>query len=254
MGCHAPSANEVNRYALRLDNSKRSQADRIGFGIVFVNETSRVSAEFLTRDSVDFCRRKADGTRLVFCAELDDHGFHAVVEHANQRRKPRVRGLLGNLLGLWTGRSLAAGPDRMSDKLRPSGLRPAAFVEDTHELLEWWCDHSSSFLGVGEAIQFTQRRGIGCNVRSSPVFTDVGDFESIYIPLHQACRQTRTTTISVAGLIAFMESTTKRSSVGILSTSESSKLLDFGNALPDTPCRLPRQVRHLRADRQRRIR
>ena len=46
MGCHAPSAAAVYRYALRLDGP-RSLSDRFGLSIVFINDSSRACREFL---------------------------------------------------------------------------------------------------------------------------------------------------------------------------------------------------------------
>ena len=48
MGFNAPSAEEVSRYALRLDR-RGSLVDRFGFGIILVNDNSPFCQEFLTK-------------------------------------------------------------------------------------------------------------------------------------------------------------------------------------------------------------
>src|SRR2546423_467263 len=70
MGFIAPSAEEVYRYALRLDDPKRFLTDRFGFSIVFVNDDSSACQEFLSRYFVDLCYSTAHRIRFVFFANL----------------------------------------------------------------------------------------------------------------------------------------------------------------------------------------
>jgi len=71
-GIAVPAAEEVYRYALRLDEYPRSLTDRFGLSILFVNDTSLICREFLQKYCVDLCLRTADRIRFVFFSELSE--------------------------------------------------------------------------------------------------------------------------------------------------------------------------------------
>ena len=71
MGYHAPSSEEVYRYALRLDG-RRTLTDRFGWSIVFVNDNSPTCREFLRRYCLDLSFRTADRIRFVFFSEISE--------------------------------------------------------------------------------------------------------------------------------------------------------------------------------------
>src|SRR5512136_3462543 len=100
MGYYAPSAEDVYRYALRLDRSHRSLTDRFGLSIVFVNDTSPVCREFLQTYCVDLCFRTADRIRFVFFSELPDQEIHKIVNGMQGGMMDPSKGMLRNILGL----------------------------------------------------------------------------------------------------------------------------------------------------------
>jgi len=136
MGFRAPSAEDVYRYAMRLDEPDRSLTDRFGFSIIFVNDSSPVCTEFLRSYFVDLCHRTADRIRFIFFAELDEQEVAAAAEDLN-RRGTRSGGLLNRLLRLAPSRSrfdsMFATYSSWED-LRPSSLHPA-HPENTFERL-----------------------------------------------------------------------------------------------------------------------
>jgi hypothetical protein len=70
MGYHAPSAEEVYRYIFRIDEQERSLSDRFSRSILFINDSSARSREFLASHCLDLCLRTADRIRFVFFSEM----------------------------------------------------------------------------------------------------------------------------------------------------------------------------------------
>lgn len=184
MGFRAPSAEDVYRYAMRLDEPDRSLTDRFGFSIIFVNDSSPVCTEFLRSYFVDLCHRTADRIRFIFFAELDEQEVAAAAEDLN-RRGTRSGGLLNRLLRLSPSRSrfdsMFATYSSWED-LRPSSLHPA-HPENTFERLGWKRDSHSSVPGLGVSLRFAQRMGIGRYVPCFVLFTDVGAHEIDVMPI-----------------------------------------------------------------------
>jgi hypothetical protein len=96
MGFHAPSTDEVFKYALRLDNSSRRLTDGFGMSIVLVNDSSPVCVEFLTRYFIDLCERTADRIRFVFFSGVPEREVSGIVDEQN--RASNITGLLGGIL------------------------------------------------------------------------------------------------------------------------------------------------------------
>lgn len=96
MGFHAPSTDEVFRYALRLDNSSRRLTDGFGMSIVLVNDSSPVCVEFLTRYFVDLCERTADRVRFVFFSGMPERMVSGIAEEMN--RSSHLKGILDGIL------------------------------------------------------------------------------------------------------------------------------------------------------------
>lgn len=92
MGYHAPSAEKVYRYALRLDGERRL-TDRFGWSIILVNDNSRVCREFLWDYCIDLCQRTADRIRFVFFSELPYAGATRMLPGRRPAlRRPRAAG------------------------------------------------------------------------------------------------------------------------------------------------------------------
>jgi hypothetical protein len=180
MGYHTPSAEDVYRYAFRLDRD-RSITDRFGFSIVFVNDTTPPSREFLQKYCLDLCFRTADRIRFIFFSELPKDVLENVASDMNAGRARG--GFLQNVLGFI---GLRREPDFEHDPwrtLRPSVLRPLRTVDDISERLNWECDLHTAMPGAGMAMQFAQRLGIGRHVPCFVIFTDIGDLHVDVLPI-----------------------------------------------------------------------
>jgi hypothetical protein len=86
MGFRAPSAEEVYNYVFRLDrHAVRSLGDGFGWSILFVNDSSEASQQFLRDYGVELCHRTADRIRFVFFSGLDDYETEKAAREANER-------------------------------------------------------------------------------------------------------------------------------------------------------------------------
>ena len=136
MGYQAPSAGALYRYAFRLDND-RSLTDRFGFSIVFVNDTSQLSREFLQKYCLDLCFRTADRIRFIFFSELPADLLEDVGSDLDTGRAQG--GFLKNVLGFFgRGRqpNFEGDPWRT---LRPPALRPLRTVGDISSVGHFEC-------------------------------------------------------------------------------------------------------------------
>ena len=66
------SAEEVYRYALRRDRDGRSLSDGFGFSIVFINDESPVSAQFLLDYFKQLSHRTSNRVRFIFFGEMTE--------------------------------------------------------------------------------------------------------------------------------------------------------------------------------------
>ena len=189
MGYHAPSAEEVYRYALRLDTHSRSLTDRFGFSIVFVNDTSAMCQAFLENYCVDLCFRTADRIRFVFFSELPETDFEVVADGINRGKSKG--GMLRNILTL-LGRRPSWNLDFEHEpwrSLRPRSLIPLRNLEEINRHLDWECDTRTAMPGANMAMQFAQRLGIGRHIPCILIFTDIGELHVDIMPVSRMSPQ-----------------------------------------------------------------
>ncbi|NEO18363.1 MULTISPECIES: hypothetical protein [unclassified Moorena] len=184
MGFRAKSAQEVYRYALRLDEPHRSLTDRFGFSLVFVNDGSPVCIEFLQRYFVDLCHRTADRIRFIFFSNLDERKLERTVM---RRRESRLQIILRRMLTsvrrrypYWQDEYLDMEP---WDELRPRGFDPVHSPERTLRNLNWRIQKLSTVPGVKEAFRFAQQLGIGRHVPCIVAFNDIGSLSVDVMPI-----------------------------------------------------------------------
>jgi hypothetical protein len=172
MGFRAPSADEVYRYALRLDGY-RSLTDRFGFSIVFMTDGSPVCREFLRRYGIDLCLRTADRIRFVFFSDLPRETLEDTTDGGQ-------RGPLRGAIALFGRRSQFDFEEKPWRSLRPEAFAPLADVAEVHRALDPGVDMYTAMPGMGAAMEFAQRLGIGRHVPCLLVFTEIG---TLYVDL-----------------------------------------------------------------------
>ncbi|GAA2634572.1 toll/interleukin-1 receptor domain-containing protein [Paractinoplanes durhamensis] len=177
MGFHAPSADDVYRYAFRLDRPDRGLVDRFGWSILVVNDNSAVCREFLARYCADLCVRTADRVRFVFFSDLPEGRFERMAFDA-ARAGPRAT-LLGSVLEKVIATDFERDPWRV---LRPAALHPLIDISAIRQHVDRQCDQNTAMPGAGEALRFAQRLGIGRHVPCVLVFTDVGSLSMRVLP------------------------------------------------------------------------
>lgn len=187
MGYYAPSAEEVFRYAFRLDERNRSLTDRFGWSILLVNDGSDTCREFLQEYCVDLCFRTADRIRFVFFSGLPKEEIEGLLGRMSQGQGPASRGMLRGILDLLKG---DRGRFRRYDyeeepwrSLRPEPFVPLRRVEDIQKQLDLECELHTAMPGAGIALQFAQRLGIGRHVPCVLIFTDVGRLRVDIVPI-----------------------------------------------------------------------
>ncbi|MGW1868490.1 SEFIR domain-containing protein [Streptomyces mauvecolor] len=178
MGFRARSAEEMYRYAFRLDDRNSSLGDGFGWTILLLGDSGEVTREFLLRYGVELSAKTAHRVRFAFFSGLSEQEtFHFAYDRGAGRRSAR------SFLDL-----LQAGLGRMPRGRRPLDwegegwreLRPGAFdpftgarhvhshLHDTDGLID------RSIPGTDEAARFAQTLGIGRHVPCLLMFTDLG--------------------------------------------------------------------------------
>jgi hypothetical protein len=188
MGYYAPSADDVYKYALRLDKHERSLTDRFGLSILFLNDTSPLCLEFLQRYCIDLCVRTADRVRFVFFSHLPQHYFNELAERMNQGYMFRQPGMLKNVLSMMCFhlRHLFNRFDFERDpwrSIRPEPFRPLRDFKDIKQQLDWQSDMKSAMPGIEESLKFAQKLGIGQYVPCFLIFSDIGDLHLDVMPI-----------------------------------------------------------------------
>lgn len=182
MGYHAPSAEEVYRYALHLDG-RSSLTDRFGFSIVLVNDSSAVCRDFLRTYCIDLCQRTADRIRFVFFSDFPEHELSQVIAEINTGRRDWRQGFLRPILEL-LGRGRHYDLEREPwSSLRPDALRPLQRLDEIEVHLHAQIDSLTAMPGAGEAMAFAQRLGIGRHIPCILTFTEVGAREVRVLPI-----------------------------------------------------------------------
>ncbi|MBN3906584.1 MAG: hypothetical protein HWQ35_08495, partial [Nostoc sp. NMS1] len=181
MGFRAARAEDVYRYALRLDEPNRTLTDRFGFSLIVVNDDSPVCIEFLQRYFVDLCHRTADRIRFIFFSELDARELERNVRYDTPlqvilKMLPRTRRGYPH----WQNEYPERG---VWDELRPRGFRPVHFPEQTLRKLNLDIQGFSAVPGRREAYRFAQRLGIGRHVPCIVVFNDIGSLSVDVMPI-----------------------------------------------------------------------
>jgi hypothetical protein len=104
MGYRAPSAEDIYRYAFRLDSHSRSLTDGFGLSIIFVNDNSSVCQDLISQYFVDLCHRTADRIRVIFFSELPESYFEGIADLMNSgsdsSERLRREGILGQVIEL----------------------------------------------------------------------------------------------------------------------------------------------------------
>ena len=175
MGYHAPSADEVYRYVFHLDRPNNgSLTDGFCWSILFLNDNSAESREFLRRYTADLCFRTADRVRFVFFSYLTTNDSERLAQGGN-----RGGGFLGRILDAVSAtlESECRSYDQETppwDLLRPPALRPLRDAESIEHRLSMECEIYSAMPGSQEAFLLAQRLGIARFLPCFLVFTDIG--------------------------------------------------------------------------------
>jgi len=187
MGFTAPSAEEVYRYAFRVDNKERSLTDRFGFSIVFVNDTSNLCRSFLQNYCIDLCFRTSNRIRFIFFSELPNTVFQKIL-HNIQGRKLKG-GMLGNILSLigkeytLDSKSPLNFEHEIWRNLQPKSLKPLYNLDEIEQHLNWECDMWTAMPGANMAMQFAQKLGIGRFIPCILIFNDIGKLQVDMMPV-----------------------------------------------------------------------
>lgn len=171
MGYHAPSAEQVYKYLFHLDRPSSGLTDGFCWSVLFVNDNSDWSREFLRLHGAELCFRTADRVRFVFFSHLSDWETERIAQRA--RSGTFLQGLLARV-------GWSDGPRRYDyesppwDQLRPEALHPLRTAEEVSHQLSMECEINSAMPGTQEALLFAQRLGIARFVPCFLVFTEVG--------------------------------------------------------------------------------
>lgn len=191
MGFQAVSAEELYRYALRIDDRTSCLTDRFSFSIILVNDSSPVCNEFLSKYFVDLCHRTADRIRFIYFPNLEQLEARTVGRH---RSGPSILRTLTDLLSYLGRRSGQAGrlsvpPHRaQSDcqddwqELRPPGLDPISSPEAIFASFDQERKEHAAVSSSKEAYRFAQRLGIGRFIPCLVMVTDIGTPEIHVLP------------------------------------------------------------------------
>lgn len=184
MGYSAPSAEDVYRYALRLDSTQRSITDRFSFSIVFVNDTSPWCLEFLQTYCIELCFRTADRIRFIFFSELPKDIFEELIN--DLQYKKAQGGLLTNILSKikanWRGFNYKRNLDfehELWSQMRPKSLYPLKNFEAIKQHL----DGLTAIPGTNMSLRFAQKLGIGRFTPCMVIFSDIGELHVAVMPV-----------------------------------------------------------------------
>ena len=217
MGYQAPSAEEVYRYAFRLDGNDRSLTDRFSWSIVLVNDSSPVCRDFLQTYCVELCFRTADRIRFIFFSDLPAQQIQHIAQEMNQGRAPAAKGILKSIIEFLGSYHSSRRYDFEGEPwkgLRPSARHPLRSVGDIARTLAWEVDSHKAMPGSGVALQFAQRLGIGRHVPCILVFTDVVELSVDVLPIERMSPSEVYATFA-NGLIDSMKQTMHRWNAGI---------------------------------------
>ncbi|ANZ40354.1 hypothetical protein BBK82_34345 [Lentzea guizhouensis] len=179
MGFRAPSADDVYRYVLRLDDSTRTLTDRFGWSILLVGDYSGTCREFLDRYCLDLCARTADRIRFVFFSGLPEHEFRS----AAMSSRRLSFGTLGAVLSRLRRRETRLDfRDERWSHLRPPALVPLPTERSILDSLDHDHLQLSAVPGARASLEFAQKLGIGRHVPCLVIFTDVGDLNVHVLP------------------------------------------------------------------------
>lgn len=179
MGYHAPSAEQVYRYLFHLDRPPSGLTDGFCWSILFVNDNSEWSREFLGRYGAELCFRTADRARFVFFSHLNNTETRLIAQGSGSGS------FLSRLLtrvGRTDGRSRYDYESPPWDDLRPDALYPLRTAEEVSHQLSMESELNSAMPGAQEALLFAQRLGIARFVPCFVVFTEIGTSQIELLP------------------------------------------------------------------------
>lgn len=187
MGFRARSADDVFRYAFRLDSGHRSLSDGFGWTILFLGDSGEVSREFLLRHGMDLSIATAHRVRFVFFSEIPEQEMYRFQEARAFGRSQR-RSFLDLL-----ERALRSSPRRHQPLdwegdpwrvLRPAAFTPFTGARDVHTHLSNEYRFSELAIpGVEASVRFAQTLGIGRHVPCLLMFTDLGAPQYHILPI-----------------------------------------------------------------------
>lgn len=177
MGFRARSAEEMYRYALRLDDRDRSLGDGFGWTLLLLGDSGEVTREFLLRYGVELSAKTAHRARFAFFSGISERDTQGFIESLNFGHSARgFLDLLQSGLRRSSGRRGSLDWERDGwRELRPDTFTPFtdarhvhAHISEAFELLD------RSLPGVEAGARFAQALGIGRHVPCLLVFTDLG--------------------------------------------------------------------------------
>ncbi|WP_328308369.1 toll/interleukin-1 receptor domain-containing protein [Streptomyces sp. NBC_00442] len=178
MGFQVRSAEQMRRYAFRLDEWNRSLGDGFGWTILLIGDGGPTTREFLLRHGVDLSVKTAHRVRFAFFSDLSERETQRFEwERAYGGRSSRsFLDLLRTTLGRMSGRHHPLDWEGEGwRELRPEALAPFtgsgqihAHLHDAERFFE------GAVPGTDAAAEFAAKLGIGRHVPCLLMFTDLG--------------------------------------------------------------------------------
>ena len=174
MGYHASSAEEVYRYVFRRDRyNTPTLSDGFSWSILFVNDNSQLSRDFLREYGTELCYRTADRIRFVFFSGLNEDALQEIAGEAQ-----RGGGFLSRIINATVNwKSVSRRYDWEHDDwdaLRPTAFRPLDSHQEISRQISFEAELYTAMPGSSEAHRLAQTLGVGRFVPCFLLFSDVG--------------------------------------------------------------------------------
>jgi len=174
MGYRASSAEEVYRYVFRRDRYHApTLSDGFSWSILFVNDSSQASRDFLREYGTELCYRTADRIRFVFFSGLDENELQEIAK-AGQRGGGFLNRIINATVN-WKSAAHRYDWERDDwDTLRPRAFRPLDSHDEIRRQISFEAELYTAMPGSSEAHRLAQTLGIGRFVPCFLLFSDVG--------------------------------------------------------------------------------
>ena len=179
MGYSTPSADEVYKYAFRLDRHENELSDGFGWTILFLNDSSQASRKFLATYGAELCLRTADRIRFVFFSNNLTSG-----PSGPSTGSVLLRAILAaSTFPKWRRFDFETPP---WDEVRPRHLRPLRTPEEIDAQIGWEVRTYSVVPGSQETFRMAHRLGLARFIPCFLLFSDVGELVVRLLPLDES--------------------------------------------------------------------